>query len=58
MDRNLVGRFWSRLKENRRIATQYSKAARYFLGMIRVMSIMLLLRQRKPLSLPTVIHTA
>lgn len=43
-DRNLVERFWAKLKHHRRVATRYEKTARNFLAMIHVASIMLLLR--------------
>jgi transposase len=43
-DRNLVERFWFKLKQYRRVATRYEKTARNFLGFIMVASIMVLLR--------------
>jgi transposase len=43
-DRNLVERFWNKIKHYRRIATRYEKTARNFLGFIQVASIMLLLQ--------------
>ncbi len=43
-DRNLVERFWFKLKQYRRVATQYEKTARNFMGFIMVASIMVLLR--------------
>lgn len=43
-DRNLVERFWARMKHYRRVATRYEKTARNFLAIIHVASIMLLLR--------------
>jgi transposase len=43
-DRNLVERFWARMKHYRRVATRYEKTARNFLAVIHVASIMLLLR--------------
>jgi transposase len=43
-DRNLVERFWNKLKHYRRVATRYEKTARNFLGFIHVASIMVLLR--------------
>ena len=43
-DRNLVERFWFKLKQNRRVATRYEKTARNFMGFILVASIMVLLR--------------
>ncbi len=45
-DRNLVERFWFKLKQYRRVATRYEKAARNFMGFIMVASIMVLLRPR------------
>jgi transposase len=42
-DRNLVERFWSRMKQFRRIATRYEKTACNFLGFVRVAAIMVLL---------------
>ena len=43
-DRNLVERFWLKLKQYRRVATRYEKTARNFLGFVLVASIMVLLR--------------
>ncbi len=43
-DRNLVERFWNKIKHYRRVATGYEKTARNFLAMIHVASIMVLLR--------------
>jgi transposase len=43
-DRNLVERFWFKLKQYRRVATRYEKTACNFLGFILVASIMVLLR--------------
>jgi transposase len=42
--RNLVERFWGRMKVYRRVATRYEKTARNFLGMLQVASIMILVR--------------
>jgi transposase len=42
-DRNLVERFWNRMKQFRRVATRYEKTARNFLGFVRVAAIMVLL---------------
>jgi transposase len=42
-DRNLVERFWSRMKQNRRVATRYEKTATNFLGFVQVAAIMILL---------------
>lgn len=43
-ERNLVERFWSKVKQYRRAATRYEKTARNFLGLIHVVSIMILLK--------------
>jgi transposase len=43
-DRNLVERFWAKVKHYRRVATRYEKTARNFLAMVHVASIMILLR--------------
>ena len=43
-DRNKVRRFFSRLKQFRRVATRYDKAACRFLGMLHVVSTLLWLR--------------
>lgn len=43
-DRNLVERFWAKVKQYRRVATRYEKTARNFLAMVHVASIMILLR--------------
>ncbi len=43
-DRNLVERFWAKMKRYRRVATWYEKTARNFLAMIHVASVMLQLR--------------
>jgi transposase len=43
-DRNLVERFWSKVKQYRRVATRYDKTARNFLSFVHVASIMVLLR--------------
>jgi len=42
-DRNLVERFWNRMKHYRRVATRYEKTARNFLAFVQVASIMVLL---------------
>jgi transposase len=42
-DRNLVERFWSRMKQFRRVATRYEKTACNFLGFVRVAAIMVML---------------
>lgn len=41
--RNLVERFWARMKQFRRVATRYEKTACNFLGFVRVAAIMILL---------------
>jgi transposase len=43
-DRNLAERFWSKVKQYRRVATRYEKTARNFLGFVHVASIMVLLK--------------
>jgi transposase len=43
-DRNLVERFWHKVKQYRRVATRYEKTARNFLAFVHVASIMILLR--------------
>ena len=43
-DRNLAERFWSKVKQYRRVATRYEKTARNFLAFVHVASIMILLR--------------
>ena len=43
-DRNLVERFWNKIKHYRRVATRYEKNARNFLAFIHVASIMVLLQ--------------
>jgi transposase len=43
-DRNLVERFWAKVKQYRRVATRYEKTARNFLALVHVASIMILLR--------------
>jgi transposase len=43
-DRNLVERFFSKVKQYRRVATRYEKTAPNFLAFVHVASIMILLR--------------
>jgi transposase len=43
-DRNLAERFWSKIKQCRRVATRYEKTARNFLAFVHVASIMVLLK--------------
>ena len=43
-ERNLVERFWAKLKRPRRVATRYEKTARDFLAFVHVVSITVLLQ--------------
>jgi transposase len=43
-DRNLAERFWSKIKQFRRVATRYEKTAHNFLAFVQVASAMILLR--------------
>ena len=43
-ERNLAERFWSKVKQYRRVATRYEKTARNFLAFVHVASSMVLLR--------------
>jgi|ERR1700677_2995080 transposase len=43
-ERNLVERFWSKVKQYRRAATRYEKTARNFLGLLHVVSIIIMLK--------------
>ena len=43
-DRNLVERFWSKVKHYRRVATRFEKKAQNFLAFVQVASIMILLQ--------------
>jgi transposase len=43
-DRNLVERFWNKMKHYRRVATRYEKTARNFLAFVHVASLMVLLQ--------------
>jgi transposase len=43
-DRNLIERFWHKLKQYRRVATRYEKTARNFVALVHVASVMILLR--------------
>ena len=47
-ERNLVERFFSRLKHFRRIATRYDKLAENFLAMVQLASMRLWLRVYEP----------
>jgi transposase len=42
-ERNLIERFWNRIKHYRRVATRYEKTARNFLAFVHVSAIMVLL---------------
>jgi transposase len=43
-DRNLAERFWSKVKQFRRVATRYEKTARNFLAFVQIASLIVLLR--------------
>lgn len=43
-ERNVAERFWSRVKQYRRVATRYEKKARNFLAFVQVASVMLMLQ--------------
>jgi transposase len=43
-ERNLIERFWNRIKHYRRVATRYEKTARNFLAFVHMSAIMVLLR--------------
>lgn len=43
-DRNLAERFWSKVKQYRRVATRYDKTARNFQAFVHVAAIMILLQ--------------
>lgn len=43
-DRNLVERFWSKVKHYRRVATRYEKKAQNFLAFVHIASLMILLQ--------------
>lgn len=43
-DRNLAERFWSKVKQHRRVATRYDKTDRNFLAFVLLASIMVLLQ--------------
>lgn len=42
-ERNLIERFWNRIKHYRRVATRYEKTARNFLAFVHVSALMALL---------------
>lgn len=43
-ERNLVERFWSKLKQYRRVATRYEKKAANFLAFVKVAAMMVMLQ--------------
>jgi transposase len=43
-DRNLAERFWSKVKQYRRVATRYDKTDVCYLGFVQMASIMVMLR--------------
>jgi transposase len=43
-ERNVVERFWSKVKQYRRVATRYEKKAANFLAFVQVASIMVMLQ--------------
>ena len=43
-ERNVAERFWSRVKQFRRVATRYEKTGRNYLAFVQVASIMVALR--------------
>jgi len=43
-DRNLCERFWSKVKQYRRVATRYEKKARNFLAFVQVAALMVMLK--------------
>ena len=43
-DRNLVERFWHKLKQYRRVATRYEKKARNYLAFVKVAAVMVMLQ--------------
>jgi transposase len=43
-DRNLAERFWSKVKQFRRVATRYDKTGRNFLAFVQVAAMMVLLQ--------------
>ncbi len=43
-ERNLVERYWSKVKQYRRVATRYEKKAANFLTFVQVASILVMLR--------------
>jgi transposase len=43
-ERNLCERFWSKVKQYRRVATRYEKKAQNFLAFVKVAAIMVMLK--------------
>ena len=43
-ERNLCERFWSKVKQYRRVATRYDKKARHFLAFVQVAAMMVMLK--------------
>jgi transposase len=43
-DRNIAERFWSRIKQYRRVATRYDKTDECYMGFVHLASIMVMLR--------------
>ncbi len=43
-ERNVVERFWSKVKQSRRVATRYDKKAQNFLAFVKVAAVMVLLQ--------------
>ena len=43
-ERNLVERFWSKVKQYRRVATRYEKKAANFLAFVKVAAMMVMLQ--------------
>jgi len=43
-ERNVVERFWSKVKQYRRVATRYDKKAQNFLAFVKVAAIMVMLQ--------------
>jgi transposase len=56
-ERNLIERFFSRLKHFRRVATRYDKLADNFLAMIQLASIRLWLRDYESTTQIAAVHT-
>ena len=43
-ERNLIERFWSKIKQYRRVATRYEKKAANFLAFVKVAAMMVMLQ--------------